>query len=96
MATYCFICPACGLEFEATERMPTSHCDGVDPKRNFKKELNSQYVYLPVHMQSRVDVRASDVLPSAKDFEAPGDTDGSKGFAEWKKTVKPKHKSRWV
>ena len=63
--------------------------------RDIKTELRSQSTHIPLHMSSRNTSSKSDFLPSEKDFEAPGDPDGSKGMKEWKDTHKLKG-STWV
>lgn len=97
MAVYCFICPKCNLGVEQASR-EAPFCSGCDTqtKRNFKAELDSQYIFIPIHMQGRVDVRRDDILPTAKDYESPEDPTGEKGFKEFKDSVRPKHKGAWV
>lgn len=92
---YCFRCPDCKEDVEVQTREPDPHC--TSPLvRDYNREFKSQSVAIPVHMQSRVNVSRNDVLPTAKDFEAPGDTDGSKGMANWEKTHAPVNRKAWV
>lgn len=103
MAIYCFKCVNCGAPFEFTTRtpspadhLPDACCTYSVLQRDYKRELASQYTFIPLHMKSTVDVSRSDVLPDQKDFEQPGDSDGSKGYQKWKDSVEPVHKTAWV
>lgn len=92
---YCFRCKVCGATNEQnTREQPNCHCGEV-MVRDYKTELNSQTHFIPLHMSARNTSNKSDFLPSPKDFEKPGDSDGSKGMKEWKDTHKPVN-SRWV
>jgi hypothetical protein len=62
--------------------------------RNYRTELLTQSTHIPAYMRAGAGVK-SDFLPSEKDFEKPGDADGSKGMADWKNTHKLKG-STWV
>lgn len=99
MATYSFKCGMCDNKLDATRavgdnRPPVCQC-GTTMNRDLRREWDSQEVHIPVHMSAKNTSNKSDFLPSAKDFEAPGDSDGSKGMKEWKDTHKLKG-STWI
>lgn len=96
MALFCHRCKACDQRFETTSNATNvcPACGGADcVVRDYRSE--SQSTHIPSYMSSKNTTSRSDFLPSAKDFEKPGDADGSKGLAEWKDTHQLKN-SRWV
>lgn len=85
--TYCFKCNVCGNKVEVTNRNrhPVCHC-GTTMVRDYRTELDSQSVFIPLHMSSRNTSSKTDFLPTTKDFEGPSDPTGENGMKDWKDT----------
>ena len=66
---------------QAPEETSCHSCDWP-AKRDRAADYKNQTITMPGYMKTTVD--SGDVLPNAKMFEGPGDSDGSKAFKEWK------------
>lgn len=90
MATYCHSCKNCGysVQLVGIQVWGDSPCPacGVDAmRRDYRAEgVGVQVVQLQRERErgGRAAVRDT-FLPTAKDFESPGDPDGSKGIRNW-------------
>ena len=70
---------------QAPEEISCHSCDWP-AQRDRVADYKNQTITLPNYMRAAVRVDSADVLPNAKMYEGPGDSDGSKGFKEWKDT----------
>lgn len=92
MAIYCYVDLEDGTRFQS-EQHGLEKTENV--RRDYKTELNSHSVFIPMHMSSKNTSNKSDFLPSAKDFENHGDPTGENGMKEWKDTHQVVG-SRWI
>ena len=81
--TYCYKCQSCGAITETQSliapRCPTN--SRAYMVRDYRTE-NAGF-YIPGYMKSSNTSDKDDFLPTAKDFEKPGDPDGGNGIREW-------------
>ena len=100
MATYCYKCPVCDQRLGLPTRSEALVCgpcfvsDGevVYLKRDYKSEnVGAALVQLKRERERGGPSAVRDLfLPTAKDFQGPGDPDGAKGLRTWADEHEPK------
>ncbi len=109
MATYCYYCPACGLESTAGDR-ETRVCGPcliqdqkvVEIKRDYKAERVGFNGLAELRRQRETGTDGLSgkkamrdlFLPTAKEMAKPGDPTGQKGLHEWNEKHEPRESNK--
>jgi hypothetical protein len=109
MATYAFLCPACGEQYWAhvsSARLGPPQevfCQGAHKETvAMRRDYATENVGVGSGVRVSRDGTNKDIdrlfMPDNKDFAGPGDPDGYKGMRNWRETHLPKddnYKPRW-